>query len=405
MISALSASLRLREHRHNRRFEAAARDPRLAQERVLAELLKRNARTVFGHDHGFASISTAAEFSRRVPVRDYEAFRPYVDRIIAGEKAVLTADPVTMFTMTSGTTAEPKLIPVTDRWREQMAALTRLWLYRALDAHPALLRRKVLAIVSPAIEGRTPAGIPFGALSGVAYQRIPQLIRRGYAIPYAVAEINEPELRYFVTMRLALAQSVSAIGTPNATSLLRLAEAATRHGEAIVRAVRDGTIGGAAETDERDHRILQELASQVCPDRTRARFLERVIADHGALLPSACWPELELIGCWLGGAAGYHARRLGEHYGDSTSLRDLGLLASEGRLSIAVEDATPAGPLSIHANYFEFVPEDDIGQASPSVLGAHELELGHRYYVLLTGGNGLYRYDLNDVVQVLGFHG
>ena len=40
----------------------------------------------------------------------------------------------------------------------------------------------------------------------------------------------------------------------------------------------------------------------------------------------------------------------------------------------------------------------------PPVLLAHELEVGRRYGVVLSGANGLYRYDLNDVVEVQGRH-
>ncbi len=405
-MSLLRAGLVVRESNHNARFERATADPRASQERVLSSLTTRNAGTVFGREHGFATIGDPAEFARRVPVGDYQGFRPYVDRVVAGERGVLTTDPVVMFTTTSGTTAEPKLIPVTARWRDQMAALTRLWMYRALGAHPRFLDHKVLLIVGPAVEGHTSNGIPFGSLSGVTYQRLPRLVRRSYAVPYAVALVKDPETRYFLTMRLALGHAVSVVATPNPTSLLRLAETSTARGEEIVRAVYDGTLGISTQAlaDDDGRHLAALLGRNVGADRERARFLEAVVARHGALLPWACWPDLDLIGCWLGGAAALHAERLHGSFGPRTSLRDLGLLASEGRMTVPVADATPAGPLAVHANYYEFVPEDDIDKPEPPVLGAHELESGQRYFILLTGGNGLYRYHINDVVEVVGFH-
>ncbi len=361
--------------------------------------------TVFGKEHGFDSIRTPADFARQVPIRDYEGFRPYVDRIVQRKPDVLTADRVTMFAATSGTTAEPKLVPVTDRWREHMASLMRLWMYRTLASHPRYLDRKSMLVVSPAVEGHTDTGIPFGSLSGMTYQRIPMLVRRSYVVPYAVALVEDPDTRYFLTMRLALAHSVSAVGTPNPTSLVRLAETAMERSGDIVRAVHDGTIGVPGEMlPKTDTRTIDRLQASLRPDPTRARFLERVIADHGALVPGACWPELDVIGCWLGGAAGHHAQRLKGYFGDRTALRDLGLLASEGRMTIPVDDSTPSGPLAVHAGFYEFIPEADIDSASPPVLGAHELELGRLYYIVLTSGNGLYRYDINDVVEVVGFH-
>ncbi len=406
MISVLQTSLRLKERAHNARFERAAADPRASQAALLSSLTFRHAGTVFGREHGFGSIRAPAEYAQRVPVRDYEAFRPYVERIVAGEQRVLTAERVTSFTITSGTTAEPKLIPVTDRWREQMASLMRLWMYRALEAHPRYLDGKVLLVVSPAVEGFTAGGFPFGSLSGLTYQRIPRLVRRSYAVPYAVALVADPDTRYFLIMRLALAQSVSALGTPNPTSLLRLAQTAVARGEEIVRAVHDGTLGVPEEAlvGANGETVAPPMRAGLKPDAARARFLEAVIADHGALLPGACWPSLELIGCWLGGPAAVHAERLAAYFGPAPALRDLGLLASEGRMTVPMEDASPGGPLAVHANYYEFIPEDDVEAPSPPVLGAHELELGQRYYILLTGGNGLYRYDINDVVEVIGFY-
>lgn len=405
MTSLLGASLVAREFRHSRRFERATADPRSSQTQVLLSLIRRNRGTAFGREHGFDSIRTPKDFTRQVPVRDYEGFRPYVERIVNREPGVLTADPVTMFATTSGTTAEPKLVPVTTRWGEQMASLTRLWMYRALGSHPRYLDRKVVLVVSPAVEGHTSTGIPFGSLSGMTYQRIPSLVRRSYAVPYTAALVEDPDTRYLLTMRLALTHSVSALGTPNPASLVRLAETAMARSEEIVRAVHDGSIGVSDEALAKlGTGAAERLRASLVPDPARARFLESVVADRGALVPGACWPELEVIGCWLGGAGRLHAERLRRYFGEAAAVRDLGLLASEGRMTIPVEDATPAGPLAAHASFYEFIPQDDIDNASPPVLRSHELELGHRYYVLLTGGNGLYRYDINDIVEVVGFH-
>ena len=405
MISLPKLGLLARERRHSARFDRAMADPRATQARLLLALVRRNAGTAFGREHGFASIRRPADFAARVPVRDYEGFRPYVDRIVAGEDGVLTTDPVTLFATTSGTTAEPKLIPVTDRWREQMAALMRLWMYRTLADHPRFLDRKVLLIAGPAVEGATGRGIPIGSLSGVSYQRIPRLVRRSYAVPDALSLVEDPDTRYFLTMRLALAQRVSALGTPNPTSLLRLAEAAQAHGAAIVRAVADGTLGlPASQLAGMGPDLVGRLRTGVRADPRRARFLEGVLAEHGTLLAGPCWPDLQVIGCWLGGSAALHAERLAGPFGP-TPRRDLGLLASEGRMTIPLEDGTAAGPLAVHATFYEFIPEEDVDSPAPTVLGSHELELGRRYSILLTGGNGLCRYDINDIVEVRGFRG
>jgi hypothetical protein len=73
-------------------------------------------------------------------------------------------------------------------------------------------------------------------------------------------------------------------------------------------------------------------------------------------------------------------------------------------VTLPLTDGSAAGVLAVDAGFYEFVPEEAMDAATPPVLLAHELELGRRYDIILTGDNGLYRYDLNDVVEVQGFH-
>ena len=410
MAHLLRHAIALHEWRHRRAFDVATEDPAGAQARVLGRLLRDNATTSFGREHAFATTSTPGEFARRVPIRDYEALRPYVARILAGEARVLTAEAPFMFTSTSGTTGAPKLVPVTESWTAAMASLTRLWLVHALADHPGMLDRRVLAMVSPAVEGMCAGGLPHGAMTGLTLQRLPWPIRRRQSVPYANALIADHETRYIIAARLALAHSVSSIGIPNASTLLRLADVATRHAETLVRAIHDGTLGvehvaptvHAGISAEELHAVL---AAGLAPDPPRAAALARVLDRHGRFVLGECWPELALLACWLGGSAGIGARHLDAHFGSRVPRRDLGLVASEGRLTIPVDDRSAAGVLAVHATFFEFVPEEAIEDASPRTLLCHELELGRRYYVVITGANGLYRYDLNDIVEVQGFYG
>jgi len=408
MSILLDSIISLRELTRSRSFEAATRDPAGAQAEVLRGLMMHNADTAFGRAHRFSRIAAAADYAAAVPIADYEAFRPFVNRIIAGEKRVLTAEEPYMFTTTSGTTGEPKLLPVTVEWREQMADLTRLWLLHAMRDHPGCLEHKALTIVSPAIEGETGTGIPYGAMSGVTYQRIPWLIRRHYVLPYAIALVANCGERYFLAMRLALADRVSMIGTPNPSTLIRLARAAEENAERIIRAIHDGTLG-IEEPQLRAHPgittrdAIAEIHYAIRPDPERARFLQRAVKRDGRLLPGGAWPELRLIGCWLGGSVGFQANQLAEYYGEAAR-RDLGLWASEGRMTIPMKDETSSGVLAIDSSYYEFVPEENIEDRNPPVMLAHQLEQGQRYYIIISGQNGLYRYDMNDIVEVTGFY-
>jgi hypothetical protein len=408
MGALLAAGLQAASWPHALRFERAAARPADAQARVLRRLLARNADTAFGREHGFAGIPDTAAYQRAVPVRDYEGFRPYVGRIVAGAPAVLTAEPVVAFATTSGTTAEPKLVPATASGLRRMAALVRLWLARAARDHAGLLDHALLTVVSPAVEGETPRGVPFGAMSGLLQRRLPALAWRAPAAPYAVHLIVDSDARAFVLLRLALGRPVSAIGTPNPTTLLRLAALAREQADPLLRAIHDGTLGipwpaAHAEPGWDAQAVRGALGAALRADPGRARALAAAARARGTLHLGDAWPDLALIGCWLGGHAGRHAERLGADYGP-VPLRDLGLVASEGRVTVPLADGTAAGVLAVESAFYEFVPEEAMDRPHPPIVLAHELETGRRYGVILSTDGGLYRYDLNDVVEVRGFH-
>ena len=106
----------------------------------------------------------------------------------------------------------------------------------------------------------------------------------------------------------------------------------------------------------------------------------------------------------MGGSVGPYLRQVRRYYGE-TFLRDLGLIASEGRMTIPLADDSPAGVLDIMTHFFEFIPEAEFGRRNPVVLGVDEIEEGGNYFLVPTTAAGLYRYDIHDLVRVTGFYG
>ncbi len=101
---------------------------------------------------------------------------------------------------------------------------------------------------------------------------------------------------------------------------------------------------------------------------------------------------------------GLYIPQVRQLYGDVV-LRDIGLLASEGRMSIPLSAETPDGMLDIDNNFYEFIPADQIdGWTGPALLG-YELEVGKKYFILMTTPSGFFRYNISDVVQVSGYIG
>jgi hypothetical protein len=149
--------------------------------------------------------------------------------------------------------------------------------------------------------------------------------------------------------------------------------------------------------------VREILRPRLRANRERARELETLVSRHGALLPKHYW-NLAFIANWTGGTMGLYLQDFPTYFGD-VPIRDIGLLASEGRISIPVDDHTPAGILDTESHFFEFVAKDRIDEANPPTHLCHELDVGQDYFVLMTTASGLYRYNIGDLVRVVGYAG
>ena len=390
----------------HRTFEAETEKPRQTQQALLASLLRRNTDAVFGREHGFATIRNENEYRKRIAIQDYESLRPYIHKIMAGGRAVLTREPTLRFNLTSGTTGEPKYIPVTRESLQDSTRLMALWFYRALRDHPAMVDHSSVIITSPSVEGYTSGGIVYGSASGLAYEQLPRVLQSSCAIPRVVSQIKNYDYRYFVLARLALGRRVSFFATPNPSTLLRLAEIIAHNQDTLIRAVHDGKLGdiSCAIEPEEQARITSSLEHTLKPDPGRAHFLSLVSENRDTLRLRNYWPDLQLVACWLGGSLGFHAQKLHELLGSTLALRDPGYQASEGTFTLPDKDHTPAGILAVGSNYYEFIPEKEADQKDPHTLTCDELEEGKRYAILLTTPGGLYRYHINDIVEVTGWY-
>lgn len=386
-------------------FERAVADTRSTQESLLARLMQRNRDTEYGREHGFAQIRSLADYARRVPVVDYEDLAERIDRVTRGEKNVLTAEDPVLFAQTSGTTGKPKFIPVTPSCRK--AGGLTIWLHYARKDHPGLLRGQSVTIVSPAIEGHTEGGLPYGSTSGMVVKEMPRIVQSAYAVPYDAFEIEDYEAKYYALLRLGLASNVTFLGTANPSSILMLAEMADRHADTLIRDIHDGGLSDAFEISPA---IRSALAPRLKPSPARARALDALRGKRGRLVPADYWPAMALLGCWKGGTVGSYIRKLNEWYDPDGAgmppVRDMGYLASEARMSVPISDRGSGGVLTIHANVFELVPVEDV-DARPDeheswrYLPASEVEVGREYYVFISTTGGLYRYDINDVIEVV----
>ena len=392
------------------RYEQATKDPVRAQTQKLLSMIQKNADTEYGQRFGFSSIKNIKDYQRQVPIITYEDIKEDMKRVVYGEKKIFTAEDPVMFAQTSGTTGDPKYIPVTPTCQgREHSDVMRTWTYHAQKAHPDIFARKVVSLVSPAVEGHTPVGISFGSTSGHMYKNMPGIIRRAYSIPYDAFEIEDYGAKYYVIMRISLEHDVRFLATANPSSILKMCEKADEFGEEIIKDIWDGTLSRSFEIEPRIRSILEK---KLRPNSNRARELEDARTRcSGSLIPAEYWPNLSLIGCWKGGTVGHYLEKFHDWFNPEgrrdIPVRDWGYLSSEARGSIPLSDVGSKGILTIASNFFEFVEVEDLeskrdNPSSWSFLTVGDIEDGKEYYIFITTTAGLYRYDINDVIQVAG---
>jgi GH3 auxin-responsive promoter len=156
-----------------------AMKPSKSQERVFKNLIKEARKTAFGKAHSFQEINTFTDFADRVPVRDYEALKPYIERVVAGEPNVLWKKKPIYFAKTSGTTSGVKYIPIT---KESMpthiqAARNAILHYIDETANANCVDGKMIFLQgSPILEQKN--GISLGRLSGIVAHFVPKYLQK-----------------------------------------------------------------------------------------------------------------------------------------------------------------------------------------------------------------------------------
>ncbi|MCA0131283.1 GH3 auxin-responsive promoter family protein [Winogradskyella alexanderae] len=162
-----------------RRIQKWANKPIETQENVLRHLIYNAKNTAFGKDHEFHSIKSYEEFKTLVPVRDYEALRPYVDRVVNGEEDILWRGKPLYFAKTSGTTSGSKYIPITKQSMPThvKAARNAILMYINETGNIDFVDGKMIFLQgSPVLEEKN--GIKLGRLSGIVAHYVPKYLQK-----------------------------------------------------------------------------------------------------------------------------------------------------------------------------------------------------------------------------------
>lgn len=317
------------------------------QHKALESIVRSARGTAFGRDHDFEAIRTHKEFVERVPVSDYEGLRPYVDRVIKGERDMLWPGLPLYFAKTSGTTSGVKYIPITRASipNHINGARNALLNYVHETGRSAFLDGKLIFLSgSPELELKN--GVHVGRLSGISNHFVPSYLRTNQMPSYATNCIEDWETKLDAIVHETLPERMTLISGIPSWVQMYFDRINARTGKPVKEVFPDFSLFVYGGVNFEPYRAKME-----------ASVGRRV--DSIELFPAS---------------EGFFA------YQDRQGDQGLLLLLDAGI-------------------FFEFIPLEEYFNERPKRLTISEVELGTNYALVVSSNAGLWGYSIGDTVQ------
>lgn len=318
------------------------------QQNIFQNLIDKAKDTKFGQDHHFGELKTYEQFKQAVPIRDYEGLRPYVDRIVAGEKDMLWPGKPKYFAKTSGTTSGVKYIPLTKESIPNHFGTARnaLFNYYAKTGKGEWLDGKMI-FLSGSPEMSDTNGILTGRLSGIVNHQVPAWLRTNQLPSYETNCIEDWE-------------------------------------EKLERIV--------DETLKANMTLISGIPPWV------QMYYERLLERSGKGFIKELFPNYSVF---VYGGVNFEPYRAALENLVGKRLDSIETYpASEG--FIAFQDDPNEKALLLNANsgiFFEFIPADEIFSDQPTRLSLAKVEVGVNYAIIINSNAGLWGYNIGDTVE------
>lgn len=391
------------------KLNKAAKNVGKAQAQTLRAILDYAKDSEYGKLHNFAQILSAKNdaelyslWQKNVKPNDYEDLRPFVERHKNGEANLLFPGKPMMYATTSGTTKEPKWIPITNEYYQNIySKMSKVWLYTFLHHRPKVFGGMVTSIVGKSVEGKAPDGTVFGSVSGVTRRDCPDFVHNMYCEPDEMYAISDYKARYYGIMRFGIEQNVTLVVTANPSTIVEMQNNVNEFFDDYVDDIEHGTLSHKINVEPEIRKVLE---SKLKPNPERAAELRALKQKYGHVLPKHYWPNLQLLTTWKCGNTKVYLEKFKDSFPEGMLHQEFGYFASECRAGLVMNGDSDT-VLFPHMHYFEFISADDLDNPNPKFLQLSELEVGKRYSIYVTTFAGLYRYCMNDLVEVTGKYG
>ena len=323
-----------------------ANNPIETQQKVFQQLIDSAKNTAFGKDHRFETIKNYEDFKTRVPVRDYEALKPYVERVVAGEKDVLWKGKPLYFAKTSGTTSGAKYIPITKASMPThiTAARNALLMYIAATGNTNFVNGKMIFLQgSPILQEKN--GIKLGRLSGIVAHYIPSYLLKNRLPSWETNCIEDWETK------------VNAI---------------------------------VEETVNENMSVISGIPSWV------QMYFEKLIEKTGKPI-AELFPNFNFF---IYGGVNFepYKNKFEKLIGKKIDYVEL-YPASEGFIAFQDSQTAPGMLLQLNGGiFYEFIPAAEFFDENPTRMSLKDVQLNVNYVIILNTNAGLWGYNIGDTV-------
>lgn len=323
-------------------------NPIETQEKIFKELISTGRFTQFGKEHHFDLIKNYQNFKEKVPIRDYEELKSYIELVKKGNENILWKGKPIYFAKTSGTTSGIKYIPIT---KESMpfhinSARNALLNYVQKKGNADFVNGKMIFLQgNPELEEKN--GIHIGRLSGIVAHYVPKYLQKNRMPTWETNCIEDWERKVDKVVEETLSENMTII-------------------------------------------------SGIPP--WLVNYFEKLIEKSGKKNIREIFPNLQLM---VTGGVNYNPYRekMIELIGE-----DLDVIqtypASEG--FIAYQDSIKADDLLLLLNngiFYEFIPADEFFEENPTRISLKDVELNKDYVLVLNTNAGLWGYNIGDTVR------
>jgi len=330
----------------HKQTQAWAQNPVAIQEKVFKKLLEVAGDTAFAKAHSFKTIHNHADFVRQVPVRDYEALRPFIDRVVAGESDVTWPGKPLYFAKTSGTTSGAKYIPLTKESMPEHIKAARnailSYIYETGNSH--FVDGKMIFLQgSPEMEAKN--GVQLGRLSGIVAHYVPSYLQKNRMPSWETNCIEDWETK--------------------------------------VEAVIDETLPEAMS-------VISGIPSWV------QMYFERIVQRTGKKVGEV-FPDFNLF---IYGGVNFepYKPRFEQLIGRKVDSIEL-FPASEGFFAYQDTRTQPGMLLLLDAGiFYEFIPADQFYEENAPRLTISEVAIGVNYVLIISTTAGLWAYNIGDTI-------